>query len=219
MSFGEMKYFNTELSSANLAATAASWAATEFTPNVGTPDTFCVPIVGAGISNRIGRKIHLHKLRVHGTFQIPAQNAQAAADAPAKIRYILVQDTQTNALQVQGETVMASATTGTAASQNNAFQSLATLGRFKVWKDKTIIMQNPNLANDTGATGGLVQNALQHAFKINLVFKKPITVNFNATNGGTIADIVDNSFTLLVHATSIAFAPTLTYDARAYYKD
>ncbi len=219
MSFGEMKYFNTELSSANLVATAASWAATAFVPNVGTPDTLVVPVVGAGLSNRVGRKIHLHKLRLHGTFNIPAQSAQAAADAPCKIRYVLVQDMQGNATQTLGQDVIAAATTGTAASQNNSFQSLATLGRFKIWKDKTIIMQDPNMANDTGATGGLVQNGLLRHFKINLVFKKPITINFNATNGGTFADVTDNIFTLLVHATSIAYAPTITYNARAYYKD
>lgn len=132
---------------------------------------------------------------------------------------LLVQDMQTNATQAQGEQIMTDPTANDAKNAISAFQSLDNLGRFRVWRDKTYVLQNPNMTNDTGATGGVVQQGLIKPFKMSLKFKKPISVRFNATNGGTISDIVDNSWCVYATTTNAALVPRITYNARACYKE
>jgi len=220
---GEMKYFDTRLDSGALPA-SADWTATEFDPTatvegtpVATPLTLFAPVTGSAINQRIGREVKVHKIKVRLALASPAQGTQAAADSAANCRIILVQDMQTNSAQMQGEQLM----TSTANVQSNvlSFQSLNNFGRFKVLKDKFVTIQNPATANDTGATGGLVQQGLIKTFKFSINFKKPVPVRFNATNGGTIADIVDNSFHILANCTATALAPTLFYSARVAYKE
>lgn len=213
---GEMKYFDTQRASTALAATTTTWVAgTILDP--ATFNTFCAPTVGAAINQRIGREIKLHKWKIHGQFFIPAQSLQSTADSAPKIRLILVMDTQTNAAQMTSAQLMAD---GSAADTTiNSFQNLANFGRFRVLKDKMLTITNPAIANDTGATGGVIQNALKRNFKVNYRFKYPVSVRFNATNGGSIADIVDNSLHLIVAADTIAMAPTISYSSRVCYKE
>lgn len=215
---GEMKYFDTERSVTAIPA-STDWTATEFPPNVGTPTTLVVPTVGSAINQRIGREIKLHKLKIRGNIVMDPQTGQSAGDASAQIRVLVVQDMQTNGAQAQGEQIMTDPTAADAKNAISAFQSLDNLGRFRVWKDKTYVIQNPNMANDTGATGGVVQQGLIKPIKFMLNFKNPIPVRFNGTNGGTIADIVDNSFCVYATCTNAALVPRLTYNARACYKE
>jgi len=50
-------------------------------------------------------------------------------------------------------------------------------------------------------------------------FKTPVKVQFNATNGGTVAVIVDNSFHIICGASNITYAPTISYYCRVAYKE
>lgn len=206
---GEMKYFDSNKAPTAIVQ-ASDWTGTEQDPT--TLNTLFVPEKGAGINERIGRKVNLLKLRVKGTVIVAPQGAQTAGDARAVIRLALVQDMQTNATQVQGEEVF-DGTTGTGATAVNAFQSLENLGRFKVLKDKHVVLQNPN-AIDTDKQQGLART-----FKWDVIFSKPVSVSFNATNGGTVADIVDNSFHVLANTDSTNLVPQISYVARCYYKE
>lgn len=206
---GEMKYFDTEFSGA--IPSVAAWTGTEMDP--ATFLTLCVPVVGSAINQRIGRAIKVHKIKIRGIVTCAAQVDQTAGDAPAVLRLILYQDMQTNASQAQGEQVMTGATTS---SNVNMFQNIDNFGRFRVLKDKIITMANPNFTWDGT---NLETMGLARTFKMNINFKVPVEIRFNATNGGTIADIVDNSFHVIANAYSTGLVPTLNYACRVCYKE
>lgn len=210
---GEMKYFDTEHTETALVS-SATWANTSLPPNVGTPTTLVVPTSGAAINQRIGRKIKLMKLTVRWTVTCGQQTNQTAGDYPCNIRLLLVQDMQTNGTQATGTDIMSGGSVAENAVQ--CFQSLASLGRYKVWKDKMISLQNPNATYDGT---NIEQQGLTRTGKFSLKFKKPIEVSFNATGGGTIADVVDNSFCLYANAGDVTLVPYLKFYSRAYYKE
>lgn len=212
---GEMKYFDTILDNSALTAVTTTWAATEKDP--ATFNTLVVPVKGAGINERIGREIKVHSIKIRGFIRVDAQAAQSTADGASVCRVILFQDCQTNAAQVQGEVLMSGA--ASSGGTITSYQNLDNLGRFKVLKDKVMNISDLNMANDTGATGGLVQSGRKIPFKIHHKFKKPVPIRFNATNGGTVADIVDNSFHVLGATDSAAYAPALSYSCRVGYKE
>lgn len=115
---------------------------------------------------------------------------------------------QTNATQAQGEQLMG---TDTGFGAIDAFQNPDNFGRFKVWKDKTYVMGDQSAVYD-GTNMEFFGQMRQ--FKWNIKFKKPIVVNFNATNGGTVADIVDNSFHLIAVSTSALQGVNINYVCR-----
>jgi len=220
---GEMKYFDTRLE-ATAIASAAAWTGTELDPTatvestpVATPLCLAAPVVGSAINQRIGREIKVHKIKMRFNVNAPAQAGISAADPGSNIRIQLVQDTQTNSTQMQGEQLMTA--TADINSAMLGYQSLNNFGRFRVIKDKFLTLNNPAIANDTGATGGVVQQGLIKTFKFSINFKKPIPVRFNATNGGTVADIVDNSFHIIANTNATGLAPTLSYFCRVAYKE
>lgn len=222
---GEMKYFDTERSlTAITAATGAGWpAGTMFDPtttiNLGAaavagPATIFAPTVGASLNQRIGRKVQILKIRVNGTLSTLAQSGQAAADLGAKIRVVLVLDKQTNSASMVASQLFHPAST--ADNSLHAFQNPDNFGRFQVLKEKFITLANPSIG---GATPAIDQMGLKKFFKFTIVFKEPITVNFNATNGGTIADIIDNSLHMMCSTDSTALSPQLAYYTRVCYKE
>jgi len=223
---GEMKYYDAELNSAAIAATTGTWVAgTLADPStsinlgaaaVATPGALCVPTVGAALNQRVGRKITIRKVKVHGTIAIPPQAAQAAADSAAKVRIVLVMDQQTNAAPMLSADLFNNA--GAAATTINSFQNPNNFGRFRVLKDKMISLSNLNLAGSP-TTADVIQAAAKLNFKFAVNFKKPIEVHFNATNGGTVADIVDNSLHMICATDNATYAPTLAYYSRVCYKD
>lgn len=211
---GEMKYYDTAVAATALAA-SAGWTGTEFDPAV--EGTLCVPVVGAAVNQRIGKAIKIMKIKIRGTLSVAAQAGQVTGDTPTVIRLILHQDMQTNSTQAQGEQVMTAA--ASAAVAVNTFQNIDNFGRFRVLTDKTITIENPNMAGEVGVPN-IIQAGLSRNFKITHNFRKPVVVRFNATNGGTFADIIDNSFHLICNASNVsALAPNINYVARVCYKE
>ncbi len=208
ISIGENKYFDTNRSVAIPAS--ADWTATELDPT--TFNTLCVPVKGAGINERIGREIKVKKIKIQGAIRVSGQADQTSGDNAAICRLVLYQDEQTNASQAQGEQVFA--TQANANLNVHSFQSLDNFGRFRVLRDEKITVDNPNLSYDGT---NVEQQGLATTFKMNYVFKTPVKIRFNSTNGGTIADIVDNSFHILGTTNSTQLAPTLDYVARVVY--
>lgn len=212
---GEMKYFDSSVSNNAIAAVTTSWTGTGQDP--ATLNTLFCPTVGAAINQRIGREVKVLKIKIRGYIRVDAQATQSTADAASYLRIILFQDTQTNAQQATGAQLIQD---GSAAGTTvTAFQNLANTGRFRVLKDKVINLSNLNMANATGAANGVIQAALKRQFKIIHRFRKPVSVRFNATNGGSIADIVDNSFHIVVATDANAYAPTFNYACRVCYKE
>ncbi len=208
---GEMKYFDSSRAAIALTA-SADWTGTEVDP--ATLNTLFVPTQGAAINQRIGQGCDIHKIKIRGTINVPAQVNLTAASTASIVRIILVQDMQTNASQVQGETIMDSF--GDSVRNIHAFQNVDNFGRFRVLKDRKINMQDPNISWDGTNMEAM---GLTKIFRLNCNFATPIRVRFNATNGGSIADIVDNSFHVIAMATNISLAPTILYTCRVCFKE
>lgn len=227
---GEMKYFDCELNAGAIPAVTTTWVATTMqdpgtTINLGdapiaTPLCLFAPKVSAALNGRIGRQVKMLKCKVNGFVNCAAQSAQNALDAPIKVRILLVQDMQTNAAQMTGAQLMRDA--GAAFTTINSFQNPDNFGRFRVLKDKTVTMQNPNMQSLSATNATFEQNGLIRNFKMSYTFKNPVQVHFNATNGGTVADIVDHSLHIVVGSTfagATSLGPTLNYYSRVSYKE
>ena len=143
---GEMKYFDTVRTSTSVSR-SNTWGGTTTDP--ATINTLCCPVVGAAYNQRIGKEINIIKLKIRGQFQLPSIEGYANGQPPVTIRYGIFQDMQTNATQADGSLVM----TPTAAVDDApfTFQNIDNFGRFKVLKDRTTLIQDPNLAGDTTA--------------------------------------------------------------------
>lgn len=222
----EMKYFDCDYNTTGIQICTTTWQAGTMsdpltTINLGSaaianPLCLCAPTVGAALNQRVGRKIMIYKVKVHGTITVAQQAAQAVADAATRMRLVLVIDHQTNAAQMTGAQLFNDATA--AVTTLKSFQNPNNFGRFRVLKDKMFSIQNLNLAGSPTA-GDLVQASAGINFKFTVNFKKPIEVHFNATNGGTVADIVDNSIHMVAACDTNTYAPALQYYSRVCYKD
>jgi len=208
---GEMKYFDTLRSAAAIAA-SADWTGTELDPT--TYNTLLAPIVGSGVDQRIGKSVKVLKIKIRGSITSNHQINQTAGRDPQFVRLILHQDKQTNSTQAQGEDVMANA--GSAILNVHSFQNVNNFGRFRVLKDKVFIIENPNMSYD--GTNIETQGIVKY-FKWTVKFKYPVMIRFNATNGGTVADIVDNSFHIIANSSDANLASVLTYQSRVCYKE
>jgi len=211
---GEMKYFECGREAYVIAA-SANWTGTEADPNViptANMNTLFCPEPGTGVSERIGKKVKLLGFRIRGhIYNDPFAVAGMGLDG-ALVRLLLVQDMQTNATQCQGEDVMNNIVT-TVEGIPNSFQNKNNFGRFRVIKDKIFKF------DDYGVTASTWVSSQIRYFKWNIKFKEPITVNFNAGVGGTVADIVDNSFHLIVNSNSQNPQMLLDYSCRGLFKE
>ena len=209
----ERKYFDSFLNGSALTA-STDWTGTEHDP--ATLNCLFVPVEGSDINERIGRKVTVRKIQVRGHISIPAQTNQTTADQPGDCRIILYQDLQTNASFAQGEQLMAAPGAATALLCNSTFQSTANFGRFRVLKDKVYSLRQAAMAYDGT---NIEQEGFTIPFKFTIRFRKPVVVRFNATNGGTVADIVDNSFHIVSQCTNVSLAPVMSYQCRVVYTD
>jgi len=200
-------YFDADRTSTTLPVLATAWTGTEIDPATGNSLFF--PVQGDDITNRQGRKVFVKKIRIQGVINIATQTTQAAADEPMVIRLVVYQDKQTNGAQSQGEDLLSS---GAASSAVFMSQNLANLGRFKVWKDRIITQPQQGLA---GVTASIVQGGDNIYFKFS--FKPMCYVNYNATNGGTIADVIDNSFHMIGNYVTGGQAATIAYKVRTVF--
>lgn len=223
LAVSESKYFDSYLSSATISE-QNNWQSSELDPT--TLNTLFCPTEGSDIDNRIGRKVSLYKLALRGVIRGSYAVGQANILTSPAFRIILYQDMQTNGVQSQGEELMAAPGTANTSLAFSTFQNLSNLGRFKVLKDLVLRPRIVTAAVDTSNSGTGVNTSTQGysdiIFKIVVKFKKPVVVKFNATNGGTIGDIVDNSFHLIGIKSNSAFGDqlgTMNYQCRGYYKD
>ncbi|UYD39114.1 MAG: capsid protein [Wigfec virus K19_346] len=223
---GEMKYYDTDSGSITITAVTTTWGAGTMadpvtsinlgSPAVANPLCLCCPLVGAALNQRIGRHIKVMKIKLTGTIQCAPQAAQNTADANSLIRLLLVQDLQTNSAQMTGAQLINDGASVT--STVCAYQNPNNFGRFRVLKEKRFTLANLNYAGSP--TGNdVIQAGQMIKFKINHKFAKPVNCQFNATNGGTVADIVDNSFHVVCGASSVAMVPILNYYCRVSYKE
>lgn len=224
---GEMKYFDCERSTAPIASVLTTWGGAgvtlidpQATVNLGdaavaTPACLFAPKPTASLNGRIGRSVKVMKIKISGEVSVGPLTGLAAPSTPQKVRVLLVMDKQTNAAQMTGAQLLNDTVNNIALS---SFQNPNNFGRFVVLKDKIFKLENASLS---GVVAGstIVQAGLVHPFKMTVHFKTPITVQFNATNGGTVADIVDHSFHILAGGDGGTYIPQLSYYSRVCYKE
>jgi len=223
---GEMKYFDCSLTGIPLVAVTGTWVAGTLvdpttTVNLGsaavaTPLCLFAPTVGSGLNQRIGRSVKMMKVKVSGHITIAAQTGLAAPPASSKIRVVLVMDKQTNAAQMTSAQLFNDS--ADASSTISSFQNPNNFGRFQVLKEKVINAFNPGV---TGVVAGslVVAPANVFPFKFSYNFNGNTHVNFNATSGGTVADIITNSLHMIAGASNIANVSGITYYSRVSYKE
>lgn len=221
---GEMKYFDCERTQQNVSACTTTWVTgTRMDPSstidlgaaaVTDPECLFAPTVGAALNQRIGRKCHMYKIKLNGLVTVPVQAAQSTADNAPLVRVMLVMDTQTNAAPMTSAQLMNDATSAEATI--NSFQNPNNFGRFRVLREKKITISNTSL---TGSPATIVQSGWAIGFKLSYSFKQPVVVTFNATTGGTVADIIDNSLHLVIATSTTALGPTIAYYSRVCYKE
>lgn len=224
---GEMKYFDCDNSGTALFANTTTWVGGSLidpltTINLGaaavaTPLCLFAPTVGAALNQRIGRKVKVLKIKLNLCLLVAAQTAQGTADPGAIVRCMLVQDCQTNAAQMTSAQLMNDGTAAT--STTLSYQNPNNFGRFRVLKEKRFVLEDPNMAGEVAANN-VIQAGLKKMFKLTMNFKQPVEVHFNATNGGTVADIVDNSFHIVCGTDNVTgFGQTLAYYSRVCFKE
>lgn len=215
-SVSESKYFDS-YKQASTILPELSWASTEHDP--ATLNTLFCPTEGADINNRIGRKVQVYKISMRGNIYSTPSQDDVDVFSSGGFRLILFQDKQTNGVQAQGEELMSSPGASDSQLTFCTFQNPANFGRFKVLKD---LILRPRITTASGdGTNTTSQNQSQIPFKITVKFKKPVIVKFNATNGGTVGDIVDNSFHIIAVNSFLSNTNTtiMSYQCRTYYKD
>jgi hypothetical protein len=211
---GEMKYFDTFYDPTAIGIPTTTWVnGTRADP--ATFLTLCVPQQGAGSNQRIGKEIRIYKIKIRYRLEVTLQATQAGADNGCVIRTLLVQDQQTNATQMAPSLLLSDGLAVTSTLQS--FQNVDNFGRFRVLKDKFHRFGNMAVGYN-GTTIFQSGNIVTGKFNVNFT-ASPISVRFNAVNGGTIADIVDNSFHIVCGTDGVALAPTLCYAARVCYKE
>ncbi len=220
---GEMKYFDC-FGGGALVDNAGTWASSVKDPSttvdiggnaaVPTPNCLFAPTQGTGIDQRIGKAVHVMKIKVNWFLSITSQSSQSTADPCTPIRLILVMDKQTNKATITGAQLMQSDTTPVGGLFT--FQNVNNFGRFQVLKDKTFIMHAPTLTVLNATT--IEQSGIGLRGKMSHTFKTPLRVRFDGS-AGTVADIIDNSFHILCSTSSTALAPTLYYRSRVTFKE
>lgn len=202
----ERKYYDTNLASTAFAAAGATFAGMELDP--ATANTLFSPVQGDDYNNRQGRKVHVLAIKIRGMITYPVSDNQVAALVTPHLRILLVQDKQTNAAQLNSEDVIQTNMMG--------FQNPAFFGRFRVIKDKIVNFTDPMRSYDGT---NIQQSGDQRFFKMKVKFAKPIIVHYNSTNGGTVADVIDNSFHLIGGSSDTGLAPSIAYRVRTTFVD
>jgi len=223
---GEMKYFDCELDETAIAVCTTTWVAgTSLDPtrtinlgsaSVNTPLCLMAPTVGAALNQRIGRKVKMFKVKIRGILRTTRLNTLTQALDGQVLRYMLVMDKQTNAGQMTGAQLMNAATN--ALETISTFQNPNNFGRFRVLKDK-YARQSQGQTTGSPTTGDVIIGGYAMPFKCSYRFKKPVEVHFNATNGGTVADIIDNSLHFLIACDDATLNSSVSYYSRVSYKE
>lgn len=155
-----------------------------------------MPVQGITEAMRTGRYITISAVQFKFSVNVPAIEDQAAPlpDIPWKV--CLVWDKQTNGAQFNAEDVFQ---TQTPQPPTQAFRDLNFTKRFKVLRswDGVLAVGRTNVK---GATDGQYSTpeVTSQVYEVNYKFKKPgLRTEFIASASGAVADVMDNSFTII----------------------
>jgi len=205
----ERKYYDSQKLDGQLAVVTTAWTNTLQDPT--TTNCLFAPIQGNDISNREGRGVYVYNIKISGSVTTEPVDSTVQPDVPQLFRIMLVMDKQTNGTQMVGTDLISS---GSGAPMFFAFQNTATFGRFQVLKDIYLDCQ-PYPMSYNGTV--VLQGGSVTTFKLKYKWKSPLRVDFNSTNGGTVADITNNSFHIVAGCTQTTTSAVLNYKSRVSY--
>lgn len=218
----EIKYFDTDRPNIDIpAVSGTSLTAAPTTEPSGTIGCLFAPSLGDTVSQRNGRKVAVRKIRISGSVSIPPQSAQSQGEEPIIVRVVVYVDKQANGEQA-GLNDVFRGVGGNVGPYTMIKQPQATgqMGRFRVLKDKFYTFDNYNAV---GTSGSFIQSSMLKNFKFNITFKKPLQVNFNDANDGTIGSISAGGIHLQANATINSTIPQaqafLAYSSRVVFVD
>lgn len=200
----EKKFYDTSKVNLDISNAGAATGA-EADPN--TIKCISAPSQGDGESQRDGRKMMIKSIQVTGTVSRTAQADQTAADASANVYIALVQDTQSNATQLNSEDVFINPSTSVATIANPLI-NMQYSQRFKVLGAKKFTLPVPTMSFDGT---NIEQSGVSKTFKF---FKTcNIPVSFQSTTEG-ITNVIDNSLHIIAFTDATNAVPTLSYNSR-----
>lgn len=145
------------------------------------------PVLGSDFNNRIGRKVVLKSVYVRGQLKMDwagAGGLPATAGIPAQMaRFILVCDSQPNGAAPAITDILVEATAESQLNLNNR-------DRFRIYCDKTFVF-DPVINVQTATQAQLCFN--RTIYQLKKYKKLDQEMIFNATNGGTIADVTSGA--------------------------
>lgn len=224
---GETKYFDTSGSSPVTWA-GTDWSASEvpctnYVNNAGTAaaytDSCLLPTaVGSGYGEVNGNKYKLKKIRVRGSVGIaPLTSVDNTAGTPdARIRILLVMDTEAHGAQAQGEDVLQDI--GGAFNNLYSFQRVSdNLGRFRILKDEWIELPN-DFVSTVGATAAMTYRSQSFSWKYQPKAAIPVSIKSGGTTPA-IGKTQSHNIFLMVAGASIGAAQTVNVNfcSRVYY--
>lgn len=154
----------------------------------GSVTLLCNPQLGSDMNNRVGRKITMKSAYIRGFVATqPGLGLTSSACPAQKARFILFIDTQPNAAAPAVTDILKEAVPSSQLNLNNR-------DRFRVLKDKMFVFDPYTLSTTATQSYASMTNQIRN-FKC---YKKiNLEVIFNATNGGTIADINSGALYML----------------------
>jgi hypothetical protein len=201
----ENKFYDTSLFG-HVVLAPADAAGGEANPSA----TICLNSVtqGDGESQRDGRKIAMNGVSVNGFVNYASQTNQTATDTAPVIYIALVLDRQCNATLLNSEDVFCNPSAN-AALAANPYRNLQYSKRFKVLASALVTMRDPEMVYDGT---NIEQAGSRSPFRFDVKLAG-LGVTYTGTTE-SIANIVDNSLSIVVYAGNITTAPTLSYNAR-----
>lgn len=172
----------------------------------GSITALCVPTVGSDMTNRVGRKILLRSVYIRGYVSTEASAAAVKTNIQSisqLARCLIVWDTQPNGSNPVITDVLKEATSYSQLNLNNR-------DRFKILWDKTWAF-GPYVVDTTASSA--IALTTQQSFPFKKFKKLSHEAVFNATNGGTVADINTGNL-IMIWVGNVAAGSNLDSNAR-----
>lgn len=168
------------------------------------------PGQGDGPSDRDGRTYVVKSIDIAGTIVCQAQANQTAADVAGSVVVFLVQDTQTNAAQLNSEDVFTNPS-ALAVVADQPFRNLLHIKRFRILDTARVKLEQPEMVYDGT---NIEQGGVYRSFKLSWRGNTKVVAT---GTGATVASIDDNSFHIIAYASNVNMAPLLNYNARTRF--
>lgn len=185
----------------------------EVPPASGATGCYTAPAQGDNATARDGNRIMVTEINAQGVCQVNAQINQTAADIACHVFVALVQDQQTNGVQLNSEDVFSNpAGLGTASS--NPFRNMSYIRRFKVLRVKKFTLRPPPLTWDGT---NIEQSGYHIPFQLRWAGKMPVTFT-TASTTADIANVTDNSIQMVAFCSQAStLAPTIYGNVRTRF--